>query len=416
MSTAAALTNRTVRSTGLPLLVLLGGHVASALILMAAATLGLAIAAHRSTSDRVEAGTVVPSPPPSIARRLGAHYAMNVLPLHASLVLEVPIDDVTLKEAVEAMAEFARLGRNTGATHQVATVNVDFLVQARRDPEVLRILSRTDLSVPDGMPVVWGSRLLGTPLRQRTSGADLVPALAARAAIDDLRLCFFGASGGVAQRAADVLVARYPDMTLSAVDAPTVAVDGTMDPAVADAVIERIAQHAPDILCVALGNPKQELWIDRYQARLGVPVCIGIGGTLDFLAGVTRRAPPWMRRLGLEWLHRAAHDPRRLALRYLTDFAVLVPGVASQLVRGRRRVRTPTAVTMIGTDDIDVERITVSAPSGRLDNRSAADLCTMLRCARRSGIRVELGAAPTPARVLAERLGGDLLTPVRKSQ
>jgi N-acetylglucosaminyldiphosphoundecaprenol N-acetyl-beta-D-mannosaminyltransferase len=245
----------------------------------------------------------------------------------------VPVDDVTIDEAVERIAAMVETGRATGRTHRVATVNVDFVVHAARDPSVLDVLQRTDLSIPDGMPVVWASRLLGTPIRERTSGVDLLPALVRRGVPAGHRIVLLGGKPGVADAAAALLNEQHPGADVRAVGAPDVASDGAMD----ETWIERIRDARADVLGVALGHPKQERWIARYGAAVGAPVAIGIGGTLDFLTGETTRAPQWMRAAGLEWLHRALSEPRRLAGRYAGDFVSFGPGLARQLWIGRRR-------------------------------------------------------------------------------
>ena len=148
-----------------------------------------------------------------------------------TVVLGAPIDDVTMSESVDRIFEFIDSARRTGRSHQVATVNVDFLVNAVRDPDVLALLQRTDLSIPDGMPIVWGSRLLGNKIRERVAGADLVPALAARAAATGHRVFLFGAAPGVAERAADILRAANPGLDVVADAGPAFKHPAEMDPA-----------------------------------------------------------------------------------------------------------------------------------------------------------------------------------------
>jgi N-acetylglucosaminyldiphosphoundecaprenol N-acetyl-beta-D-mannosaminyltransferase len=248
-----------------------------------------------------------------------------------AVVLGAPVDDVTVGEAVDRIAAMVADGRATGRVHQVVTVNVDFVVNAQDDEELLAILQRSDLAIPDGMPLVWGSRLLGTPIRERATGVELLPALVERATRDGYRICLFGAAPGVAARAAELLTTRYPGADVVGLEAPVVGRDGSMDPA----GLEPVRAADPDIVGVALGNPKQEHWIARHGSTLGCPVFIGIGGTLDFLTGETTRAPGWMQRAGFEWLHRALSEPRRLAMRYARDIVVYLPGLARQAWRGR---------------------------------------------------------------------------------
>jgi N-acetylglucosaminyldiphosphoundecaprenol N-acetyl-beta-D-mannosaminyltransferase len=250
-----------------------------------------------------------------------------------AVLVGTPVDDVTMDEAVDRIAAMVEVGRATGRVHQVATVNTDFLVNARADRELLAIMQATDLSIPDGMGALWGGRAIGVGLRERTTGADLLPALAERAASSAWRICLFGAAPGVAERAAASLTERCPGAVVVGLPAPMIGADGSMDPT----ELEAIRATRADIVGVALGNPKQERWIARHGQALGVPVLIGIGGTLDFLTATTKRAPHWMQRAGLEWIYRALSDPRRLARRYAKDAVVYGPALAAQVRAGRRR-------------------------------------------------------------------------------
>lgn len=231
------------------------------------------------------------------------------------VILGVPVDNLTMAEALERCDEFVAVGRATGRTHQIATVNADFVVNSLHDPELQRILQEADMATADGMPLVWGSRLLGGPLPGRVTGADLVPALAERAAQKGYSIYFLGAREGVAAKAADILQRRNPGLKVAGVYSPPPAPILEMD----RAVFERVKAASPDILLVAFGNPKQEKWIRMYAPELNVPIAIGIGGTLDMIVGVTKRAPTWMQKTGLEWIYRLAQEPRRLFKRYLHD-------------------------------------------------------------------------------------------------
>jgi N-acetylglucosaminyldiphosphoundecaprenol N-acetyl-beta-D-mannosaminyltransferase len=159
--------------------------------------------------------------------------------------------------------------------------------------------------VPDGIGLVWASRWLGRPLRQRVSGSDLVPRLAALAAARGWSIFLLGAAPGVAGVAAAKLRAANPTLRIAGTYA------GSPSPDEEEAIVARIRAAAPQMLFVAYGAPAQDLWIARNLARLGVPVAIGVGGTLDFIAGTRRRAPAWVQRVGLEWLYRLWQEPRR---------------------------------------------------------------------------------------------------------
>lgn len=231
------------------------------------------------------------------------------------IILNVPIDDLNMEEALARLESFIEIGRATGKTHQIATVNADFAVKALRDPELRYLLQEVDMATADGMPLVWGARLLGVPLEDRVTGADMVPALAERAAQKGYSIYFLGAAPGVAARASEILQERYPGLKIAGVCSPPYGSILEMD----RSILAHIKAAKPDILLVAFGNPKQEKWIGMYGRELGVPVMIGIGGTLDFIAGETKRAPEWMQRTGLEWSYRLLQEPRRLWRRYVVD-------------------------------------------------------------------------------------------------
>ena len=353
-------------------------------------------------------------------------------------ILGVPIDDVTMDETIDRIAEMVEEGRASGRVHQVATVNVDFLCNAVDDDRLMGILGRTALSIADGMPLVWGSRWLGTPLRERVAGADLVPALVERAAADGYRVYFFGAAPTVAASAADVLRERYPGAEIVADAGPMFADPADMDPA----ALVPIKAARPDICCIALGNPKQELWIERFGADVGAPVVIGVGGTLDFVSGAKRRAPGWAQRFGLEWVHRAVTEPRRLIRRYARDLVVFGPRLARQVWATRRWRR-------VGSGQHDVVRsggvatLRIGGPSRALDGdewreiemavdndtrivvdlagcrrvggREIATIVEVARLAARSGVVLELAhvGASTRRQLRAVRLGHLLDHPIR---
>ncbi len=227
----------------------------------------------------------------------------------------IPIDDLNVEETLDRLEEFVEIGRATGKNHQIATVNADFIVKAMSDPELRFLLQESDLLMPDGMPLVWGSRLLGLPMEERVAGSDIVPMLAERAAQKGYSLYLLGAAPGIAQQAADILQERFPTLKIVGVNSPPYSSVLEMNAQ----VVQDIRQAKPDILLVAFGNPKQEKWIGMYRHQVNVPVMIGVGATLDFIAGYISRAPEWMQKNGLEWLFRLAQEPRRLWRRYVLD-------------------------------------------------------------------------------------------------
>jgi N-acetylglucosaminyldiphosphoundecaprenol N-acetyl-beta-D-mannosaminyltransferase len=273
-----------------------------------------------------------------------------------AVVLGVPVDDVTMDESLERISAFVEQGRVSGRSYQVATVNVDFVVNSCADPELVTLLQRADLAIPDGMPVVWASKLIGGPLRQRVAGADLVPELAALAASRSYSMMVFGSAEGVAEKAAEILRVNNPGLIITGFGGPFF--DRVTD--MSDDVLDVIRDARPDILCVALGHPKQERWIEEYRDKIDVPVLVGVGGSLDFIVGTKARAPKWMQRVGLEWTHRFATEPRRLWKRYTRDLTVFGPRVLRQLRDMGKRPPNPPRPAVVQAGDALVLRPTGS--------------------------------------------------------
>lgn len=226
-------------------------------------------------------------------------------------LLGVAFDNLTLREAVERIEEMIV----SGHSHYVVTANVDFLAQARRDVELQNILLNAPLVLCDGTPLVWASRLFGNPLPERVAGADLVPELIRVAAKKDYRLFFLGTTEEASTRAIARLRLQNPGLEISHYSPPFRSLL-EMDDA---EMMRRIRAAQPHLLFVAFGCPKAEKWIATHSVELGVPVVIGVGATIDFLAGRVKRAPLWMQRGGVEWIYRLSQEPRRLFKRYATD-------------------------------------------------------------------------------------------------
>ena len=206
-------------------------------------------------------------------------------------------------EQIEAMVE-------NGGHHLVATVNPEFVMRARRDPAFARVLEAASLCLPDGSGVVWAVRRKGCALAAPVTGVDLIPPLAAVCARRGWRLFLLGAADGVAAELAARLRSDHPGLE---VDAHA----GSSDPGADEETMARVAAYSPQVLLVAFGAPKQELWIERAGRRLQVPVAIGVGGAFDYLTGRISRAPRWMRSAGLEWTYRLIRQPwrwRRMAV------------------------------------------------------------------------------------------------------
>ncbi len=206
-----------------------------------------------------------------------------------------------------------------GVVRQVCTVNPEFIIEARRRPAFSRTLAAADLCTPDGVGVLWAARRAGVRLDERVTGSDAIYRLCERAAVQGWRVFFLGAAAGVAERAAAELARRYPGLRVA----------GTFAGSPADAdwrqIRQRLAAARADLLFVAYGHPRQDLWIYQHRRELPVAVAMGVGGAFDFVAGITPRAPLWMQRLGLEWLFRLVRQPWRWRrMKTLPRFVLLV--------------------------------------------------------------------------------------------
>lgn len=238
----------------------------------------------------------------------------------------IPIDFLDLDAVVERALE-AGVGRRF---LQIATVNLDFLVNSQRDDEVRTILTSTDINIPDGAPVVWAGKLLGRQNATRIAGADLVPALIAAAAREHRRVFLLGGENDSAAVAAERLVEQHPDLEISVFEPPRSSLEA-MDDA---KILRHIDAAAPHILLVAFGHPKQDKWI--YRNRHSLPMAaLGVGCSLDLIAGRHARAPRWMQSAGLEWAYRLANEPRRLGRRYANDALWVARDLAPWLVSQR---------------------------------------------------------------------------------
>jgi N-acetylglucosaminyldiphosphoundecaprenol N-acetyl-beta-D-mannosaminyltransferase len=216
-------------------------------------------------------------------------------------VLGVPVDAVTEPEALE----WAVQALTNGRPRQVATVNPEFVMRARRDPDFAAVLRRADLCLPDGAGLLWAARRQRQSLPSRVSGVDFVRALAQVGATRGWRFFLLGAAPGVAEAAAVALCGEYPGLQV----AGTLA--GSPQAAQDLVTVGAVRGSRADILLVAYGAPAQDLWIARNLPATGARLAMGVGGALDFIAGRTRRAPRWMQDGGLEWLHRLALEPWR---------------------------------------------------------------------------------------------------------
>jgi exopolysaccharide biosynthesis WecB/TagA/CpsF family protein len=262
--------------------------------------------------------------------------------------------------------------------------------------------------------LVWISQLLGSPLPERVAGADLVPLLAEAAADRGWKVHLFGGAPGVADRARSIMQNEHPQATITSDAGPSIDDVSVIDREIA----QSISDLDPDVLCVALGNPKQERFIATYRHVLRCPVMIGVGGSLDMLVGDKQRAPGWAQRVGVEWIFRAAQEPNRLGQRYAHDIRVFGPQLISYLRATRKHRSAPSlGVRRIGErillqigapeslqetatallSDVDITSIEMNfAGIDELDATAHSQLVGLLRDANSSDTPLTMsGVSPT---------------------
>ena len=226
-------------------------------------------------------------------------------------LLGMALAQVDTKQLLEHIFAELRAGRGGW----LVTANLDFLRRHAHDPHMRRLYDQADVRVADGRPLVWAAKLQGDELPERVAGSRLIYPLAMHAAREGRSLYLLGGVAGAAEGAAETLCAYAPGLRISGYSSPRVSeppTDVELEP-----IVTELERDPPDILLVAFGSPKQELVIEALRARFPKTWMIGVGITFSFVAGMESRAPEWMGDIGLEWVHRLAQDPKRLARRYL---------------------------------------------------------------------------------------------------
>ncbi|MCU0707404.1 MAG: WecB/TagA/CpsF family glycosyltransferase [Pirellula sp.] len=208
-----------------------------------------------------------------------------------------------------------------GVPGYAITANLNYAMLCDRDPRLKELTRKAALVLCDGMPIYWRSRWNACKLPERVAGSDLIYRLAERCAEKGLSIYFYGAAEGIAQRTAEKLTELYPRLRVAGWQSPPFGATSVEE---MQQSLDHIRQAKPDILLVALGQPKGEYWIQYHYRSLNVPLSIQVGASFDFVAGVWQRAPLFFQRTGLEWLYRACSDPKRLVPRYAKNIAFLV--------------------------------------------------------------------------------------------
>jgi N-acetylglucosaminyldiphosphoundecaprenol N-acetyl-beta-D-mannosaminyltransferase len=248
-------------------------------------------------------------------------------------IFGIPIAPLTMVQTVQAVCDLIEVGRSA----YIITANTHYAMLSERHVDLRVINKDAAFIIADGAPLVWASRWAGRPLPERVAGSDLIFELSSVFAQKGFRLFLLGGADGVAAQAGRRLCALYPGLQVVGTECPSLEQLGAQEQA---ALIARIRAAKPDILFVAFGQPKGERWIHRHLGQLIVPVSIQVGASLDFAAGMIRRAPRWMQKVGLEWAFRVALEPRRLFWRYADDAWFLARVFARYLRRPASERRT----------------------------------------------------------------------------
>lgn len=239
------------------------------------------------------------------------------------------VDNLTMEETLETIEGFI----HDQTPHQHVVVNVDKIVKAQHDPALREIINQCHLINADGMPVVWASRLLGKPLKERVAGIDLFEALMQRAAERGWRVYLLGAKEEVVLRVRQLFESRFPALVVAGHR------NGYWRAEEEESVADAIRQARADLLFVAISSPKKEKFLGRWQGSMGVPFAMGVGGSFDVFAGLVKRAPRWMQLSGLEWFYRFLQEPRRMFRRYFIEDMAFVGLLLREMVSTRRQRR-----------------------------------------------------------------------------
>ena len=215
-------------------------------------------------------------------------------------ILGVAFDNVTMEEALDRAEELIA----AGGPHLVVTPNAEIVQMAKGDGEFSNLIAGADLVIPDGVGVIYASKILGRPLKDRVPGVDFAAGLMERMAGNGRKLFLLGAKPGVAEEAAQKLTEKYPGLTVCGTHDGYFKEDGP--------VVEEIKASGADVMFVCLGAPKQEKWIAANGEATGASLLIGLGGSLDVFAGRVERAPEAWQKVGMEWLYRTLKEPVRL--------------------------------------------------------------------------------------------------------
>lgn len=236
-------------------------------------------------------------------------------------VMGCPVDALDIKQSVALIEEWIA----EGTSHQHVVVNVAKLVEMRNNNDLRDIIAGCDMINVDGMPIVWASKLLGTPLPCRVTGIDLFLDLIRVCAEKSYRPFFFGATEEVVTKVVGTFQALYPDLKVAGYR------NGYYSPEEERGIAEVIRDSKADMVFVGFSSPQKEMFLNRWMPVMKAPFCMGVGGSFDIVAGKTKRAPKWMQNSGLEWFYRILQEPRRMWKRYAKTNPVFIGLVIKEL-------------------------------------------------------------------------------------
>lgn len=243
--------------------------------------------------------------------------------------LNIYIDNLTMQEAINVAEKLVSRKKSS----YIVTPNLDHIVTIESDQEFAEVYSNADLILADGKPLIWISKLLNNPIKEKISGSDFFPRLCEMCANKKFSIFILGAAEGVAEKAAENLCKKYQGLKIVGTYSPPFGFEKSKSEL---DMIERLIRKAkPDILAVSLGSPKGEKFIYNHLEEYGVPLGISIGATIDFEAGNVKRAPKWLSDIGFEWLFRITQDPKRLVKRYWNDVIKIIPIIRKYWKIGR---------------------------------------------------------------------------------
>lgn len=239
-------------------------------------------------------------------------------------ILGVGISPLTLDGATQQIASWIE----SGERHYVNVCTVHTVMECQKEPELKRIVNRSGMATPDGMPLVWLCHYYGAKNVTRVYGPDLLLFLCANPSSKGYRHFFYGGATGVADALAERLKQQFPELIVAGAYSPPMLAVGQLEH---PNTISMINSSNADIVWVGLGTPKQDFWVARHRPLLNAPVLVAVGAAFDFFTGRIPQAPIWMQRNGLEWLFRLAKEPRRLAYRYLIYNPLFILSLLAQI-------------------------------------------------------------------------------------